>query len=623
MYNALSKAKRMVSEALRLWPSYEKGKEAEAKIQKELQKIKPLEEKCEKALSRKCLMDAKVALSELEKAAIDHPLLEKKEMVESQIASADELVQKAKATIDLRAKEKLLLEALAISSQCVEPRDMPLPAPPSDLKMSVGQSNIHLSWQASPSIGNIRYRVMRKENGHPNSPEDGKELATVDILNYTDSGITPGVSYYYAVYSVRQNSFSSERQTAGPAIQVAGVSDFKAVSGNKMVTLKWKAPKASVVTIRRKEKNAADSSEIVLCEGFSGEEFVDAKNVENETFYTYTVQTFFSNGQSGSQASYTVCPTLPPTPIIDLKIAKENQAEPQKRVLSWTPAASNTVTKIVQTQSKLPDCNEGQFYTLSEANAWGKTVSILKEGFAEPMLESGMNYFIPLTIKGDAVVCGKIASVPYVQGLQNVIGDGIDDTVTLRWQWPTGVKNALITYAYDAFPQEPSPQSCAASEEVMGKEDSSSCETKFCVSQKCPHYFSVFAYVSIGGKKYFSLPSKVQVLLGNVPIISYRIVKKGLFKQRFYVELRSDPADEFALPDLQLRVKASEVPFDQTDGVLLSNVSNVTLQNGHALIDVPESESKSGRYLKIFFKDSKNGEKYRLRAEKRDYLRVK
>jgi hypothetical protein len=618
----LEKASRQLAESTRLVPGTEKTKEFEAKLSKEQVKIASLVKNFNDALTEKRLRDVIALFDELSKITLDHPLFEKKPAIEQDILAADAIVKKARAASDAREKEKLLLEASGINAQAVGERDIPPPSAPSGLKIAQGLDNVRLTWQASPSSGKIMYRVLRKENGHPNSPEDGKVLGNVETLNYTDSSLEPGSSYYYAVYASRAGSFSSDRQVAGPAILIAGVADLRAVPGNRTVSLKWRSPKSCTVMIVRKEKGAADAAEIKLREGFDGVEFTDS-NVKNETFYTYTVQSVFANGQKGEKTSVTVCPTQPPTPIVDLRVGASNTDEAQKRTLSWSPAPSNCQMQIIHAQTQPKSYSAGESYSLDEIKTWGGNAPILQSGSTEVKLISGMNYFIPVTIKGDAAVCGKIAFAPFVEILSALKGDGTGETINLSWQWPENIKNAVVVYAYDSFPESPTANNIVASQEISRSEGKAVQKITLHVSQKCVHYFSIFGKLTANNQIYFSLPAKTQVFLGNLAEISYRVIKKGLFSKKFFVQFQSNEKGELNIPNLQLRVNSGEVPLNSNDGVLLSSINNLAIKGGEALVELPSGEFNSGRFLKVFFKEGQNNNQYRLMPEKRDLLQIK
>ncbi len=58
---------------------------------------------------------------------------------------------------------------------------------------------ITLTWKPSPSIGEISYIVVRKENTYPNGPTDGATIYSGKELAYTDSNAPKNAVLYYSV----------------------------------------------------------------------------------------------------------------------------------------------------------------------------------------------------------------------------------------------------------------------------------------------------------------------------------------------------------------------------------------------------------------------------------------
>ena len=73
------------------------------------------------------------------------------------------------------------------------------PAPPRDLEALPQQGVVNLVWQGSPDADTVGYHVYRQEPGG-----DFRRLTTEPVteLKYTDSGLTPGLTFRYRLTAI-------------------------------------------------------------------------------------------------------------------------------------------------------------------------------------------------------------------------------------------------------------------------------------------------------------------------------------------------------------------------------------------------------------------------------------
>ena len=85
-----------------------------------------------------------------------------------------------------------------------------IPRPPSGLKAGPGDHSVLLDWNDSPEIDLVHYSVYRRVEGFPFSL-----LAdNVVVSQYVDSEVVGGVSYTYAVTSVDDDGYESEKSAS-------------------------------------------------------------------------------------------------------------------------------------------------------------------------------------------------------------------------------------------------------------------------------------------------------------------------------------------------------------------------------------------------------------------------
>ena len=92
------------------------------------------------------------------------------------------------------------LESPTTAPACVTPADVFPPSAPPTLSAVSSDGKVNLIWEASPEPDVAGYIVLRAE-----APSDTLSAITttpVQATTYTDTAVTPGVRYVYAVVAV-------------------------------------------------------------------------------------------------------------------------------------------------------------------------------------------------------------------------------------------------------------------------------------------------------------------------------------------------------------------------------------------------------------------------------------
>ena len=93
------------------------------------------------------------------------------------------------------------------------------PAPPSALRVSRRGGSAHLRWSPGASESEVRYRILRNEEGAPSDSEDGEVLCKeVAETSWDDPRVPTGVPWHYAVFAVRRGVASTTGAASGPHI---------------------------------------------------------------------------------------------------------------------------------------------------------------------------------------------------------------------------------------------------------------------------------------------------------------------------------------------------------------------------------------------------------------------
>jgi fibronectin type 3 domain-containing protein len=206
-------------------------------------------------------------------------------------------------------------------------------SPPAALQATAGNQEATLAWSAP--LGATSYIVRRAlVAGGPYSVN-----ASVTSTNYTDIGLTNGVTYYYVVAAVRSgnDSGNSAEVNATPRIPPPSVpADLTAAAGNDQVVLTW-ASSSGATSYNVKQALGPGSPYIMLTN-------IDATNytssgLSNGVTYYYMVSALNMGGESTNSLSAYATP-LGPLPAIPTGLtvtAANGQA-----ILNWTAVAGAT-----------------------------------------------------------------------------------------------------------------------------------------------------------------------------------------------------------------------------------------------------------------------------------------
>jgi fibronectin type 3 domain-containing protein len=339
------------------------------------------------------------------------------------------------------------------------------PAAPTGLAASAGNAQVSLTWTGS--TGATSYNVKRgTSSGGPYT-----QIGTPTALNYMDSGLTNGTTYYYVVVAVNSAGASanssqvSATPTAGPTAP-AVPTGLTATAGNAQVNLSWTGSTgATSYSVKRGTTNGGPYTQIGTPSGTS---YTDS-GLTNGTTYYYVVAAVNATGTSGNSSQVSATPTTgqtsPAVPTGLTATAGNGQV-----VLSWTAstgAASYHVKRSTTsggpyTQIGAPTTNaytdtgltngKTYYYVVTAVNAVGESANS-NQASATPT--APVNPDVTITI--DPTKTKPIS--PYIYGLNFYFGNTdppplltFDRAGGNRWtayNWETNASNAGSDYLYE------------------------------------------------------------------------------------------------------------------------------------------------------------------------------
>lgn len=359
------------------------------------------------------------------------------ELAENQIAAVGQ-IQDPNARIDK------YMQVLSVCADCEKAKvaieSNPPTAPTALVSENIG-SSIRIKWNKLNSQF-IEYCIIRKEGGRPTSIKDGVHLTDTSNSQFDDTGVTPGVSYFYAVYSKCGEIFSKTGLVSEkPSLVVCDI-DMKTLSYDiqeKSIGFNMAIPKnAKAIEIYR---------DGALVKTIFGSSYMDAGlTPDHEYQYKFVVvfEDSMATPHKSNGVSLKLKPMAPPKPV-SLKI---EDAEKEAK-LSWAMPGKGALSIFVS-EKPLPyhtnDIVNLDVIKLPKLNITGTSCTVSKNF-------SGERFYLPLTIQGNIAVVGDIARLVSIVKPAEVRFDRNEGFVMVRWSWNNTAAVRIEVNADNANPQ--------------------------------------------------------------------------------------------------------------------------------------------------------------------------
>src|SRR5437763_3442387 len=201
------------------------------------------------------------------------------------------------------------------------------PSAPTNLVATAGNAQVGLTWQAPASNGGspiTNYRIYR------GTSSNGETLkATIgNVLTYTDTSVTNGVTYYYqvsALNNVGEGPRSNEASATptAPATPPGAPQGLGATAGDATVTLTWSAPNSnggSPITNYRIYRGTSSNGETLKATIGNVLTYSDTSGTNGVTYY-YQVSAVNGAGEGPRSNEASATPSPPPPPPPDFGIS--------------------------------------------------------------------------------------------------------------------------------------------------------------------------------------------------------------------------------------------------------------------------------------------------------------
>ena len=218
-----------------------------------------------------------------------------------------------------------------------------------------------LTWNAAGDKG-VSYCVVRKKNGIPQRHSDGDMLVqSLNVLEYKDKSIQPGISYGYAVFAHRQGIYSDPITCEVEKFSELDVKRVHAVADNGVCRFSWVLPTNCIGVRILRCVNATPpeypSANCTIVTGRASANYDDTSVSNNQT-YGYRLQCVYPYGNGFRYSEgYTVMltPEQPPVALKNITSKTEGRTvyvrwtspDPTQRSVLVREVTSSSVSNMI------------------------------------------------------------------------------------------------------------------------------------------------------------------------------------------------------------------------------------------------------------------------------------
>lgn len=537
-------------------------------------------------------------------------------LIETSVKEAEQLY---KFAVKETSEQKLIEACSQIVSICADyPGVESLmlkyrPKPPANVKIecdSYSCSNM-LTWEKSPSVGTISYKILRKANAAPASMDDAaaEEIGTAGDTEFIDISPKPGVNYYYNIYAMRAGVVSAPAYAS--AVNLSQLRISKKEEGDGYIRIEWEPLQGAEVAVCRGENEVPkkiSGGEKIRTSGA----FLLDDTVENNRSYYYLFAVTYHVGGKDTTICSSVGPLVAsslPEPVEDLVI---HSVEDDLFEAQWRDLGKGKVM-LYYTQQRM-SLKYGDITDVDKVEKLLKPVDRVSSASGSCRFRmSGGNrcVVIPVTIKGQTAVIGEQAVVAKMEKIQVDSTELINSNLRIVIQWPKDAVSIMAVYGSDGYAKN--------LEDRKGKTVRNFSKEKYEADtgiylqniEKKDYFIVLYSATKINGEMVYS--EGARVFYSNRPKvgIQYAIRVKGLFNKQIEVEFTSEEAS-FGLPDINLVCKQGGAPVYADSGTVVEHIDKQEVQGSYKVI-IPSKSVPRNSYLKAFFADEDMSDEMSLR----------
>lgn len=614
---ALEDAERLVKEAKAYWPNHPDVLSLEKTIQDERKRAADTVEAIMKDILDKNMYAAQTKIDQARangfniEPSVSNKVTKVLQEVESQLAVMRNVSGDEAFTIAMKLTELINdSDELNQSLKKFPPDEVP------DISCSRTGDDITLNWKPSPSIGDISYVIVRKENSYPNGPTDGTTIYSGKELTYTDSNAPKNTVLYYSVFALRIGIHSKATRLDDAVAIVGPISNFKAIGGDQMVTLSWtKAPSVTEIRLYSYcgyERPQDDSRyKSIPCTRLDGCLINGLTNGTNYWFaisagHTLNGKTYFSE-----KIYLSAVPQKPAKPLQDFSVQLIDDVFQAK----WTQSEWDVILFYAKQK---PEYAVGTIYDLDELLKKYEKIDINLKSINEAEFRLnfvGECYILPGVINASNVILNSASYISSVPGVKDVSFD-VNSSATemyVNFTWPKKIERSLLVYRMDTYPTgvddplahkvECSKRQYEANEGILITNPA-----------KGTFYSEIYTYFESDGHRVYS--DACRALLSNEPqkdvLYTLKYKKAGLFSKKCTLTVTLETDGSCVFPAFVIVSKFKSTPLKRGDGDVVCSVSENTEIKGSYTFEFNVSPMNPDTRLKMFFLNDKNYKSFKI-----------
>lgn len=614
---ALEEAERLVKEAKAYWPNHADVLSLEKTIQDERKQAADTIAAIMKDIQDKNMYAAQTKIDQAKASgfSVDPSVANKVTTVLKEVESKLAVMRSASGDEAFTIAMKLT-ELISDSDELNQSlKKFPPDEVPALNSKRVGDE-ITLTWKPSPSIGEISYIVVRKENTYPNGPTDGATIYNGKELAYTDSNAPKNTVLYYSVFAVRIGVHSKATRLDEAVAIVGKVTNLKAIGGDEMVTLSWtKAPTVTEIRLYKYcgyERPQDDSQyETIPCTRLDG---LLVNGLTNGTNYWFAISAGHTlNGKTyfSEKAYLSAVPQKPAKPLQDFSVQLIDEVFQAK----WTQSEWDVILFYAKQK---PEYAVGTIYDLNELLSKYEKIDINLKSLTEAEFRLnfvGECYIVPGVINASNVilnVASYISSVPAAKDVSFDINSAATE-MYVNFTWPKKIDRSLLVYRMDTYPTgiddplahkvECSKRQYEANEGILISNPA-----------KGTFYAEVYTYFESDGHRVYS--DACRALLSNEPqkdvFYTFKYKKAGLFSKKCTLTVEIETNGGCVFPGFAIVSKYKSTPLKRGDGDIVCTVNDNTEIKGSYTFEFDVSPMKPDTRLKMFFLNDKNYKSFKI-----------
>lgn len=623
----LSEAQAGLDEARKIWPAYVRIKA----LNERLAGIKAscgdkLQQKAEAAAARR-FYKAKELYQSLQSQHPDYSDVAFETMADTAIGLAREYLHRAERA----ASEREVIEACTKSrAACL---DLPgvdaliakyPPAPPEAVTATAdgNRRTNTVSWKASPSEGEVLYRIVRKKDAVPLRHDDGEAIGSISMCRYTDERMQPGQCNYYAVFAERAGVYSMPAVTREPVVNLFEARGVSATAGDASLQINWEPPaKGATVEVFRTAQ--AGREEHVGSRTAQG--FVDTGLVNDRPYQYRVAVTYAVNGQERTTPGVRVAgtPTRPPEAVAWLRI---RPMPGDAFEVVWTRPSDGEVR--LYCAEKKPQYAEGEVLSLETLRG------TMREAMASPLSQAqrkelmpdqdgamlqhkgaGVLYVAAVAVKAGTAVFGAVSRASRDESVRIKSIRAVNGKIGIYLDAPKDATGFVVLYRHDRFPLDISDVKTTR-KYIPIKQYQLNDALLLDTLEPKDYYVTVFAEFARDGEKDYSAGVDTLFQNGAKVSITYAVtvVKKLLGERYILVEFTSDNRT-FALPDIDIVSAVGNTPMFKASAQHMQAVASQEVTGAlQVKIPLPKNLPRD-THIKAFLRDDTLYAAYQLQLK--------